>query len=102
MVFLCRFQPLPDDVKLSRWRLDSPLGFLLEGMEGIDSPGELHRVDGPIGIPIVIRHHLQYTSSAESLQNLGIDVLSAQLSLKESKADRLANPSGERLQILVG
>jgi len=29
-------------------------------------------------------------------------VLSAQLSLKESEADRLADPGGERLQILAG
>ena len=51
MMFLRRFQPLPDDVKLDRWCLDSLLGFLLKSMEGIDSPGELHRVDGPIRIP---------------------------------------------------
>jgi hypothetical protein len=83
MVFLRRSQPLPDDVKVSRWRLDSPLGFLLEGMEGIDGPGEL-------------------PSSAESLQYLGVNVLSAQLGLKVSEADRLADPGGECLQVLVG
>jgi len=102
MMFLRRFQALPDDVKLDRWCLDSLLGFLLKSMEGIDSPGELHRVDGPIRISVEVRHQLQHAGSAEPLQDLGIHVLSAQLSLKESEADRLADPSGERLQILVG
>ena len=93
-MFLRRFQPLPDDVKLDRWCLDSLLGFLLKSMEGIDSPGELHRVDGPIRTSIEVRHHLQYAGSDKPLQDLGIDVLSAQLSLKDRSrlSDRL--PAG--------
>jgi hypothetical protein len=102
MIFLRGFQPFPDDVKLSRWCLDSLLGLLLKSVKRVDRPDQLHRVDRTIRISVIVRHDFQHAGTAESLEDLGIHVLSTYPSLVESKADRLANLSGKRLQILMG
>jgi hypothetical protein len=100
MIILRRFQSSPDDVKFGRWCLDTLLRLLLEGMEGADRSGQLHCVDGPIRIALMVRHNLQNAGSAKALQNLRIYVRSAYLSLEKSKADRLADLGGKRLQSL--
>jgi hypothetical protein len=100
MMFLGGLQPLPDDVHLGRRRLDALLRFLLEGVEHVDGTGKLHRVDGPIRVPVVVLDHFEHPRPTEALPDLRIPMLAAELGLPEGKAHRLANFPRELSQVI--
>ncbi len=60
-MLLCGLQPVPDQVDLRLWRFDASLGFLLKGMQNVNSCLELDRIYGPISIPIVSRDNFNNT-----------------------------------------
>jgi hypothetical protein len=99
MVFLRRLEPLPDDPQLAPRGLDAPLRLLLEGVQGVDSPGEPRGVDRPERVAIVVRYDLQHPRPNEALQDLRIPMLAAHLGLVQREADRLADLGWERLQV---
>src|SRR3546814_20344630 len=68
---------------LSR-RLDPLLRLLLEGMQNIDPVRELHRVDGAIGIAVIVIDYLEHASAAEPGERLGGIMLATGLGEVES------------------
>jgi hypothetical protein len=48
-------------------------------MEDIDDTAEPHRINCPVGIPVVIIHDFQYAGATETLERLDPDRLPAEL-----------------------
>ena len=69
-------------------------------MEHVDRPGKLHRIDGPIRVPVVVLDHFEQSRPTEALQDLRVSVLAAKLGLPEGKAHRLADFVRELSQVI--
>ena len=50
----------------------SCLGLLLEGVQHVDTPGDLDRVGRAIGVAVVVLHHFEDAGPSKPLQNLGV------------------------------
>ncbi len=69
-------------------------------MEHVDCPSKLHRIDGPILVPVVVLDHFEQSRPTEALQDLRVPVLAAELRRPEGKAHRLANFVRELSQVI--
>src|SRR5207247_1966774 len=102
MILLGSSEPLLDEIQILLGCLDALLRLLLKDVKHVDCVGELHGVNGAVGVPVEVFDELEYACSSVAPERLRVLVLPSQLSDEQRMTDDVLHRLRETPQVLPG
>ena len=81
------------------WGFDALSGFFLKAVQHIHRIGDLNCVNRSLCVTHMVRHNFQHTSTAKSLQRLGLFMLLTRLREVQRKSKDIDDIFGHREKI---
>jgi hypothetical protein len=101
MILLGSSEPLLDKIQILLGCLDAPLRLLLKDVKHVDCVGELHCVNGSVGVGVKVFDKFEYACSPEAPEQLRVLVPPSQLSNEECVPDDVLTGSGNSLRFFL-